>query len=170
MFELAVTLMYAGLSTTSVHSAINLSQLSSIVASELGITLYIKADVYKIRNPVYCLADNMYFEARDQSIEGQQWVTYVVFNRVNDPYYPNDVCSVVYQKSQFSWTDESYSTITEPVMWDAVYTVAAAMYSQYSSAVVYAEGATHYHADYVLPFWAVSKIPVNVIGDHVFYK
>jgi len=34
----------------------------------------------------------------------------------------------------------------------------------------FVEGATHYHATYVLPEWAESKTPVVQIGDHVFYR
>ena len=32
----------------------------------------------------------------------------------------------------------------------------------------FVEGATHYHATYVLPEWAESKTPVVQIGEHVF--
>ena len=32
------------------------------------------------------------------------------------------------------------------------------------------EGATHYHADYILPAWAASKIRTVEIEDHIFYR
>jgi spore germination cell wall hydrolase CwlJ-like protein len=31
-------------------------------------------------------------------------------------------------------------------------------------------GATHYHADYVSPYWAKGEKPVKIIGRHLFYK
>jgi len=44
-----------------------------------------------------CLAQAIYFEARNEPARGQQAVAQVVLNRVFSPYYPKDVCSVVYQ-------------------------------------------------------------------------
>lgn len=31
-------------------------------------------------------------------------------------------------------------------------------------------GATHYHADYVSPYWAPSLIRIAKIGAHIFYR
>jgi spore germination cell wall hydrolase CwlJ-like protein len=30
-------------------------------------------------------------------------------------------------------------------------------------------GADHYHADTILPKWAIDRTPVAVIGNHLFY-
>ena len=46
-----------------------------------------------------CLAQAIYFEARNEPARGQQAVAQVVLNRVFSPYYPKDVCSVVYQNA-----------------------------------------------------------------------
>ena len=46
---------------------------------------------------VRCLAENIYFEARNQSIPGQIAVALVVLNRVEHPNFPNTVCGVVKQ-------------------------------------------------------------------------
>jgi spore germination cell wall hydrolase CwlJ-like protein len=32
------------------------------------------------------------------------------------------------------------------------------------------DGATHYHADYVKPSWAKTKVRTTEIGDHIFYR
>ena len=32
------------------------------------------------------------------------------------------------------------------------------------------DGATFYHADYVMPSWAKSKIKTIEIGDHIIYR
>ena len=46
---------------------------------------------------VFCLAENVYFEARDQSQLGQYAVTHVVLNRVRSDKFPDDICSVIKQ-------------------------------------------------------------------------
>ena len=62
-----------------------------------------------------CLALNVYYEARSQSIVEQIAVAQVVINRVNDDRYPDTICEVVKQgekntdgtmkedRCQFSW-------------------------------------------------------------------
>ena len=51
-----------------------------------------------------CLAMNIYHEARGERWEGQIAVAHVTMNRVAHDEWPNNVCDVVYQKKQFSWT------------------------------------------------------------------
>src|ERR1700742_3086468 len=57
-----------------------------------------------------CLTEAIYYEARNQSDDGQRAVAQVVLNRVRHPAYPNSVCGVVYQGSarhtgcQFTFT------------------------------------------------------------------
>ena len=46
-----------------------------------------------------CLANAVYFEARDEPVRAQIAVAQVVLNRVFSPFYPNDVCGVVYQNA-----------------------------------------------------------------------
>jgi len=60
---------------------------------------------------LFCLAQNIYFEARSQPLIEQVAVAQVVMNRVSSPHYPNSVCDVVYHNKypgrlhlcQFSW-------------------------------------------------------------------
>ena len=47
-----------------------------------------------------CLADNIYFEARNEPVEGMYGVAFVTMNRVRDGSYPNTICNVVKQKFQ----------------------------------------------------------------------
>ena len=55
---------------------------------------------------VMCLALNMYWEAKNQSMIGQLAVGQVVMNRVEDSRFPNTVCEVVYQgEHRPSWKD-----------------------------------------------------------------
>ena len=46
-----------------------------------------------------CLSNAIYFEARNEPVRGQIAVAQVVLNRVFSPYYPGDVCGVVYQNA-----------------------------------------------------------------------
>ena len=32
------------------------------------------------------------------------------------------------------------------------------------------KGATHYHANYVSPYWAKGETPLITIGRHIFYR
>ena len=45
----------------------------------------------------YCLAENIYFEARAESFSGKAAVGNVTRNRVNDKRWPNTYCGVVTQ-------------------------------------------------------------------------
>jgi spore germination cell wall hydrolase CwlJ-like protein len=116
-----------------------------------------------------CLALNVYFEARDQSIAGQVAIAQVTLNRVASSKFPDEVCAVVYQRGQFSWywdgkSDTPYNTRA----WEqAVHIADAVMSGSVHSDLI---GVTHYHAVYVKPYWAETMIRVVQIGDHVFYK
>ena len=52
----------------------------------------------------FCLAQNVYHEARNQPAAGQMAVMSVTINRVNDERFPNTICEVVYEgPSRPSW-------------------------------------------------------------------
>ena len=72
-----------------------------------------------------CLATAIYFEARDEPVRAQIAVAQVVLNRAFTPYYPNDVCGVVYQNvhrrlaCQFTFAcDGKSKAIKEPDAWE----------------------------------------------------
>ena len=120
-----------------------------------------------ITTSTLCLALAIYWEARNQPIEGQLAVADVVLNRVADSRFPNSECEVVYDHKQFSffWDGKS-DTPLEEAAWEKAQALA-------SVAILtpgITKGATHYHADYVSPFWSVCLKPVKVIGNHVFFR
>ena len=53
-----------------------------------------------------CLALNVYYEARGESLAGQYAVAEVTMNRKSALGFPKTLCDVVYQKGAFSWTEE----------------------------------------------------------------
>ena len=56
-----------------------------------------------IAEALFCLALNVYHEAKNQSMIGQIAVAQVVMNRVYDERYPNTICEVVEQGPTYSW-------------------------------------------------------------------
>ncbi|RFB80127.1 cell wall hydrolase [Methylovirgula sp. 4M-Z18] len=123
-----------------------------------------------------CLAEAVYFEARSEPEQGQAAVAQVVLNRVKSGLYPTSVCGVVYQNRshymacQFSFACEGKSLrITEPDSWATAMRVAKSVWDG-STYVADVGGATHYHANYVAPYWARSLKRVDKIGHHIFYE
>jgi spore germination cell wall hydrolase CwlJ-like protein len=123
-----------------------------------------------------CLAEAIYFEARSEPEEGQAAVAQVVLNRVKSGLYPTSVCGVVYQNRhrhlacQFTFACEGRSLrVTDAEAWDTAKRVARAV-TDGTTYVADVGGATHYHADYVRPYWARRLKKMDVIGRHIFYR
>lgn len=127
------------------------------------------------RENLQCLALNIYWEARSEPMAGQLAVAAVTLNRVQDPRFPNDICSVVRQGGevrrhgcQFSWwCDGKDDEPLEPDAWRRAMTLA-----RLTTAGIVDDptrGALWYHADYVSPDWAQSMEQVTRIGRHIFY-
>ena len=124
---------------------------------------------------VDCLAATVYYEAANEPVAGQMAVIQVVLNRVRHPAFPKSVCGVVFQGHerrtgcQFSFTcDGSLARQPSQAAWERYRALATSMLN----GAVYAPvgWATHYHADYVLPYWSASLDKVHVIGRHIFYR
>jgi spore germination cell wall hydrolase CwlJ-like protein len=122
-----------------------------------------------------CLTSAIYYEAGQETAAGQRAVAQVVLNRVRHPAFPNSVCGVVYEGStrptgcQFTFTcDGSMARAPVPALWNRARKVADEMLA---GGVYAAVGyATHYHANYVVPYWASSLTKTNVEGAHLFYR
>lgn len=122
-----------------------------------------------------CLTSAIYYEAAQEPTDGQRGVAQVVLNRVRHPAFPNSVCGVVYEGStratgcQFTFTcDGSMARAPIPSLWNRAREVA----EQALSGAVHAPVgyATHYHANYVVPYWASSLVKTSVEGAHIFYR
>ena len=128
----------------------------------------------------FCLALNVYFEARSQGIAEMIAVSEVVMNRVESPRYPNTVCEVVKQgrhvngqpvknACQFSWYCNSLSdTPTNKRAWALSQEVARGVLLGRTEGSV--GKAIYYHAEYVYPKWAKTRPIVGKIGVHIFYE
>ena len=116
---------------------------------------------------VMCLAMNIYFEARNQPIDGQMMVAEVTLNRVQQSKEPTSICEVVWKDKQFSWTHDGKSD--KPHLDKAFYT-AILVASEAMEGETLHTGATHYHNTSVEPVWAKGMIVLGKYGDHIFYK
>lgn len=122
-----------------------------------------------------CLASAVYYEAGNQDQDGERAVAQVVLNRVRHPAFPSTVCGVVYQGStrvtgcQFTFTcDGSLERRPDSDGWARAKNIAEAALN---GAVFGQVGlATHYHADYVVPYWASTMAKNAVVGAHLFYR
>jgi hypothetical protein len=123
-----------------------------------------------------CLAQAIYFEARAEPVRGQQAVAQVVLNRVFSPYYPKDVCSVVFQNAhrhlscQFTFAcDGKPEAIRERGSWARANRIARqALHANVWLPEV--AKATHYHATYVKPDWIRDMKVLVKHGVHIFYR
>lgn len=145
----------------------------------------------------YCIALNVYYEARADNLAGKYAVADVVMNRVNDSRFPNTVCEVIRQGIMYeSWSTKQHKDLPdeERVYWpkrdrcqfswfcdgladepenqaswrDAQ--IIAYNFIQFGSFRGITEGATHYHATYVSPSWSLVYQVVGRIGAHIFYR
>ena len=132
---------------------------------------------------VMCLAMNLYHETRGETLAGNIAGGYVTMNRVADPRYPDTVCGVVHQakyhgwdlvnpiknRCQFSWYCDGLSDNPQ----DGKAMLESVILAQHviaGTVTDISQGATHYHAKYVNPYWADDMTVVLEIGQHIFYK
>lgn len=122
-----------------------------------------------------CLAKAIYFEARGEPLSGQIAVAEVVLNRVSNRHYPSTICGVVYQNSdrflscQFTFTCDGLSDRPdEDRSWKRAVLLADYLIRERTGSITHS--ATHYHADYVSPYWASHMVKTVKIGRHVFYR
>jgi spore germination cell wall hydrolase CwlJ-like protein len=122
-----------------------------------------------------CLTQAVYYEAATEGADGRRAVAQIVLNRMRHPAYPASVCGVVYQGSerptgcQFTFTCDG-SLVRVPVQ--SIWKQARKIATEALAGKVFAPvgHATHYHADYVLPYWADSLDKSVQIGRHIFYR
>lgn len=135
---------------------------------------------------IFCLAQNIYFEARNQSELGKEAVTEVVLNRVKSHKYPNEICEVVKQAKQnsgriirhscqFSWYCDGKSDVPHNKQsWEKAQSIAWSIVKWENFRGI-TEGSTHYHTTYVNPRWNKSRkhwsiTRIGRIGAHVYYR
>ncbi len=125
-------------------------------------------------DPLACLTQAIYYEARNESEEGQAAVAEVVLNRAGSGRYPRDICQVVYQRNsrtcQFTFTCDG-SIGRSPInmtAWARAERIARSVYAGEAKALL-PRSSVNYHANYVRPTWSRRMERVRRIGAHIFY-
>jgi spore germination cell wall hydrolase CwlJ-like protein len=135
----------------------------------------LKAGAEDRERALTCLTQAVYYEAAGEGPDGERAVAQVVLNRMHHPGYPASVCGVVYQGSergtgcQFTFTcDGSLRRTPVESVWERARKIAAdALAGKVFAPIGH---ATHYHADFVLPYWADALDKTVQIGRHIFYR
>jgi len=124
---------------------------------------------------VHCLTQAIYYEAATEPLDGQRAVAQVVLNRLRHPAYPNTVCGVVFQGSeratgcQFTFTcDGALARAPMAPIWKRAKQIAEAALAGYVYKPV--GWATHYHTNWVVPYWSSSLVKLATVGTHIFYR
>lgn len=150
----------------------------------VDITSKIDSQIFTAKtNPQeWCLALNIYHEARGSTMVDQVAVADVTLNRVEAKGYPSTICGVVKQahldkygkpqknKCQFSWYCDDHTDLPrDRKAWiNAQYLAYTMIHQNYFRGLT--KGSTHYHAHYVKPRWRKSFDEVAQIGAHIYYK
>lgn len=136
----------------------------------------------------YCLQQNIFWEARNQSTLGQVAVAWVTLNRLESNRFPDTICGVVKQgrqnadgsmvrnQCQFSWycdgkSDRVPNNVIAQRAWEDAGLVAEVVLLDWvRNKTSPVSAAVMYHADYVNPYWAASYDQVVQIDSHIFYE
>lgn len=121
-----------------------------------------------------CMAAVMLYEAGDDPV-GERAVGQVVINRVRHPAFPKTVCGVVFQGQerstgcQFTFTcDGAITRPPNPAAWKRAQLLAAEALS--GSVFAKVGHSTHYHTDWVVPYWSASLDKVAEVHTHLFFR
>jgi spore germination cell wall hydrolase CwlJ-like protein len=159
------------LTALALNAAIPLSQQANPAAAPF----HLRGSAADQARSLDCLTAAIYYEAATEPLNGQRAVAQVVLNRVRHPAYPASVCGVVFEGArratgcQFSFScDGSLRRAPMADYWQRARAVAQAALGGYVYAPV--GWATHYHANYVMPYWAPTLVKSANIGLHIFYR
>lgn len=157
-------------------------------------TVGIEVDTAKIDpEQAFCLAENIFYEARNEDIRGQFAVASVTLNRANDSRFPNTICEVVKQSAiskfsnkvvcAFSWYCENDKKGKEIPVNNKDGSINQQVVDQFQLASLVAievlgghvedntEGATHFHNPFTSqPVWRKTLKKTMRVGNHDFYK
>lgn len=121
-----------------------------------------------------CLTAGVLYEAGDDPT-GQRAVAQVILNRVRHPAFPKTVCGVVFQGAerrtgcQFTFTcDGALARRYSAEAWGRAQRIATAALT---GAVDRSVGtATHYHTNWVVPYWSSSLDKISEVHTHLFFR
>ena len=126
-----------------------------------------------------CLALNVFYEARGESVKGQYAVAHVTLNRAsNEVNNPSKVCGTVFKSGQFSWTKHHKNPLQRYVKismmakkkdeesWSRALDIAYKVISNKSRDIT--KGATYFN-ERKMGRKHKTIVVAQVIGKHIFY-
>jgi len=123
-----------------------------------------------------CLSEALYYEARGEGRVGEKAVAEVIFHRLRTGHFGNSICAVVYEGAsrpgcQFSFTcNGDLDRRRDESAWTKSQQLAAKILTGEVTLHNTTDGATHYHATWISPYWAPTFRITAQIGNHVFYR
>jgi len=137
--------------------------------------LVLREDPVSRARALDCLAAAVLYEAGDDTV-GERAVAQVVLNRLRHPAFPKSVCGVVFEGSerrtgcQFTFTCDG--ALVRHRWSDAAWARARAVADAALNGAVYTSVgyATHYHTDWVVPYWSASLDKIAAVGTHLFFR
>jgi len=117
---------------------------------------------------IKCLVENMYHEARGETLLGAVLVAQVTLNRAK--LANSSICNVVYKPYQFSWTLQKKS-IKDRIRYWYMQDIALMYLSGYYSVPQQFKNVTHYYSHKLIkmPRWASRLKEAGKEGNHTFY-
>lgn len=118
---------------------------------------------------IHWLAQNIYHEARGETLLGKVLVGIITIERLNSGRWGDSIKSVVTANKQFSWySDGKSDKCTDKIAWKEAKQLAIVSYNVYN--MVDTGEIMFYHNKTVNPYWAKKMTKVMTVGNHIFYK
>lgn len=138
----------------------------------------VKKDIQSVKHinkETICLAKNIFFEGRNTDVYEKIRIVNVTLNRVKSGKYPDSICEVVYQDSQFSWTlyNKNLKSIVNSSNIEAKAWQESLMIAEYAlddRIPDITNGSLFYHTHKVKPTWSKHKKKTVNSKWHRYYK
>ncbi|WP_068091962.1 cell wall hydrolase [Novosphingobium rosa] len=148
--------------------SLDLDPAPAVTAATLTQLVARQPQAEEVSSEINCLAGAVYFEARNETLDGQLAVARVVVARSRSGRFPDSYCGVVYQPSQFSFIHGGAMPVINHASagWHRALAIAEIAHDGSWQSPV--EGAMFFHSARISPRWHRQR--VARIDNHVFYR
>jgi len=158
----------SGMANAAATPALDLDPAPAVNAATLTQLVARQPQAEEVSSEINCLAGAVYFEARNETLDGQLAVARVVVARSRSGRFPDSYCGVVYQPSQFSFIHGGAMPVINhgSAGWHRALAIAEIAHDGSWQSPV--EGAMFFHSARISPRWHRQR--VARIDNHVFYR
>lgn len=119
-----------------------------------------------------CMVYNNFHESRSESDIANYMVMASVINRVNSDRWGTEICEVVLQHKQYSWTQDGKSDYpSEKAQFYRMESLLTFFWINLEVIMEMSEGADMYHHKDIKPEWNWSQLDyIGQFDNHLFYK